>query len=84
MKTNYLLPNKYKNLGWVLFIRGVVLGLILQVLEINNQSSFLSFDFIHNFGYDFLDEVISILIITGGLLVGFTKEKIEDEFIYKT
>ncbi len=30
-----------------------------------------------------LDEIISIFIIIGGLIVGFSKEKIEDEFIYK-
>ncbi len=30
-----------------------------------------------------LDELIAIAIIIGGLLVGFTKEKVEDEFIYK-
>src|SRR5690606_5030818 len=30
-----------------------------------------------------LDEIISLFIIVGGLLVGFTKEKVEDEFIYK-
>ena len=30
-----------------------------------------------------LDELIALTIIVGGLLVGFSKEKIEDEFIYK-
>ena len=30
-----------------------------------------------------IDEIIAIAIIVGGLLVGFSKEKVEDEFIYK-
>jgi hypothetical protein len=30
-----------------------------------------------------LDELIVIAIIVGGLTVGFTKEKVEDEFIFK-
>lgn len=30
-----------------------------------------------------IDELASLAIIIGGLLVGFTKEKVEDEFIYK-
>lgn len=30
-----------------------------------------------------LDEIVALLIIVGGLLVGFSKEKVEDEFIYK-
>lgn len=30
-----------------------------------------------------LDEIVAILIIVGGLMVGFSKEKIEDEFIFQ-
>lgn len=30
-----------------------------------------------------LDEIIALMIIIGGLFVGFSKEKVEDEFIYK-
>lgn len=82
MKTHYLLPNKYKNLGWILFIFGILVGLLLQIFDFEKDPLF-DFDFIDNFGFDFLDEIICILIIIGGLLVGFTKEKIEDEFIYK-
>lgn len=29
------------------------------------------------------DELVAIAIIVGGLLVGFSREKVEDEFIYK-
>ncbi|MGC6431509.1 MAG: hypothetical protein ACON5F_10750 [Jejuia sp.] len=82
MKTNYLLPNKYKKIGWILFILGVLTGLALQLFDFEEDPIF-DFNFIDDFGFDFLDEIISILIILGGLLVGFTKEKIEDEFIFK-
>lgn len=57
METSYLLPNKFKKLGWVLFTLGLLGGIF--------------------------DELVSVFIIVGGFLVGFTKEKIEDEFIYK-
>ena len=98
MQTNYLLPNKYKKIGWVIFLTGIIFGLLLtyyeyesdffkvKVLSIfNNDIDFKGnrepfFDIIQN---EISDEIISILIIIGGLLVGFTKEKIEDEFIYK-
>jgi len=97
MKTNYLLPNKYKTLGWVLFIAGLISGIILyagqyetdaltvKVLSIYNGESIFGankgfFNIINN---SIVDELISLAIITGGLLVGFTKEKVEDEFIYK-
>lgn len=82
MKTHYLLANKYKKFGWILFVFGICLGLALQIFDFE-EDSFFEFNFIDDFGFDFLDEIICILIIVGGLLVGFTKEKIEDEFIFK-
>lgn len=96
MKTNYLLPNKYKNLGWILFISGLIGGmfitttdyeskaLTIKVLSIYNDS-FLGSDkgFFKIIENSFVDELIAICIIVGGLIVGFSKEKIEDEFIYK-
>lgn len=98
MKTNYLLPNKYKIVGWVLFIGGIISGLLFTYSEYEND--FLKIKVLSLFNFDtnftgnngpffritnnyILDELISIFIIIGGLLVGFTKEKIEDEFIYK-
>ncbi len=96
MKTNYLLPNHYKPLGWVLLILGLIGGVFMyaaqyesdilstKVLSIYNDPLIGSdqgfFKIIEN---SILDELISLAIITGGLLVGFTKEKTEDEFIYK-
>jgi hypothetical protein len=96
MKTNYLLPNKYKTVGWILFIIGLIGGIFIyisdyesdaltvNVLSIYNES-FLGgekafFQIVEN---SILDELIALAIIAGGLLVGFSKEKVEDEFIYK-
>lgn len=81
MKINYLLPNKYKKFGWMLFLLGIIIGVFLQIFD--STDDIFNLDLINNFGFEFLDEVISILIIIGGLLVGFSKEKIEDEFIHK-
>ena len=96
MKTNYLLPNKFKTVGWILFIIGLIGGIFIylsdyesdaltvNVLSIYNESFLGSekgfFQIIEN---SILDELIALAIITGGLLVGFSKEKVEDEFIYK-
>jgi hypothetical protein len=97
MKTSYLLPHKYKTLGWVLFVLGLISGGIvvfggyeIDVLKINvisvyDEGGFLGgskgfFNIIEN---SILDELAALSIIIGGLLVGFTKEKVEDEFIYK-
>ncbi|ULC58604.1 hypothetical protein MBM09_11810 [Flaviramulus sp. BrNp1-15] len=98
MKTNYLLPHKYKIFGWVLFIIGIISGIIFTFdgyesnflttkvlsiydglnISVNNKPSL--FNIQEN---SIIDELITVLIIIGGLIVGFTKEKVEDEFIYK-
>lgn len=97
MKTSYLLPHKYKTLGWVLFVLGVIIGgvvvfggydfdiLKVNVISIYDEGGFLGgtkgfFKIIEN---SILDELAGLSLIIGGLLVGFTKEKVEDEFIYK-
>jgi hypothetical protein len=96
MQTNYLIPNKYKPFGWVLFILGIIAGIFLYIAEYESDAltinvfsiyseSFLGnekgfFQIVEN---SILDELIALAIIIGGLLVGFSKEKVEDEFIYK-
>jgi hypothetical protein len=96
MKSNYLLPTKYKPFGWILFIIGLIGGIFMyiteyesdvftvNVLSIYSESFFGKekgfFKIIEN---SILDELIASAIIIGGLLVGFSKEKVEDEFIYK-
>lgn len=97
MKTNYLLPNKYKTIGWVLFCIGILLGmwyffidyesdlLTTKVLSLYNYDSM----FPENTGFfvisenSVIDELIALSIILGGLFIAFSKEKIEDEFTYK-
>ena len=97
MKASYLLPYKYKTLGWILFVFGLISGgivvfggydfdiLKVNVISIYDEGGFLGgtkgfFNIIEN---SILDELAALSIIVGGLLVGFTKEKVEDEFVYK-
>ena len=97
MSTNYLISNKYKPLGWVLFVIGIIAGFFLfgteyesdflnvKVLSFYSGDSIFSNDegFFKIIENSILDELIALSIIVGGLIVGFSKEKIEDEFIYK-
>jgi hypothetical protein len=97
MQTNYLLPNKYKTIGWLLLILGLLAGLFLFINEYETDTLTVSVLSIYHDGIlsnqddgffkiidnSIFDELIAIAIIIGGLLVGFTKEKVEDEFIYK-
>ena len=88
-----LLPTKYKRIGWFILIPATILGIILiftdfegvplnaKVFAIVNtqilgKSNFLTF--IHT---NVTNTIAGILFIAGALLVGFSKEKSEDEFI---
>ncbi len=97
MRTNYLLPNKYKIIGWIMFISGIVSGITvyfipfkteplkMKVLSILNDFAAgpneMEYFKIIESGIAF--ELILLAIIFGGLIVCFSKEKVEDEFIYK-
>lgn len=96
MKTKYLLPNKYKIPGWILFAIGIFGGIFLVLTDYEADAltvkvfTIFSEPFIFGEGgflkiieNSILDELIALAIIFGGLLVGFSREKIEDEFIYK-
>ena len=92
MKTRYLLPNKFKKVGWLLFVPSLILGLILFFNDfefpnwnVNVFSIFKEKLFKTNLlkNHNILIEISAIFIIIGGILVGFTKEKKEDEYIEK-
>lgn len=97
MKTNYLFPNKYKAIGWILFIPSLILGIISLFIDI--EPNFLDFKVFSVFSdnifdskdgvfFDFIDdnifnELLGIALIISSLLVAFSKEKEEDEYIIK-
>lgn len=96
MKTKFLFPNKYKTIGWLLFVPSIILTLLISIFSINtdeylNVTVFAIFNdfplskpehftFIKN---SIVDELLLIGLICGGILVGFSKLKIEDEFTTK-
>lgn len=97
MKTNYLFPNRYKKLGWLLFIPGITLGILylihketidffdMNIIGITSQPGvFKDYEFFSISENNILDELSSFLLIIGAILIAFSKEKSEDEFISKT
>lgn len=95
MKTTYLLPNKFKKIGWFLFIPGILLGIYYLISQVEPtffnvpvfsfvEQQFLGkttfFTFSKN---NILDEIIGILLIVGSIFIALSKEKTEDEFISK-
>lgn len=95
MKTNYLFPNSFKTFGWLLFIPGIILGIVyliyesdlnlfnVKVFTIAEEAIFSDTTFFSISENNVLDEISSILLIIGALLIAFSKEKYEDEFISK-
>lgn len=92
MNTLQLLPNRFKTIGWFIFLPSLILGLISLSGMMNFE---ISLPVIYNSGIfsdenqgffktaeiDLFPNIFGILIIIGGILVGFSKEKIEDEYI---
>ena len=96
MKTHFLFPNKFKKIGWILFIPSLITFMMTSIFNIDidkylkikvfaiyeetigEKSGF--FKIIED---SFCYELITILIIVGGLFICFSKLKNEDEYISK-
>ena len=93
MKSTFLLPNKFKPIGWVIFSMGFMMGvwfllkeqdssfLEMKVLALSYGGLLSDFQFFGWTKNDIFDEAASVLIIVGALFVMFSKQKTEDEFI---
>jgi hypothetical protein len=93
MKPKFLLPAKFKKLGWIILIPTVVLGVLDIIFEfqpkILNVTVFAIYfdgfadnkDFFDFSNTNILDEILGAFVIIGGLMVAFSKEFDEDELI---
>lgn len=89
MNTNYLFPNRFKRVGWFLFISGFILGIIflifqsnidffnIKVFSIAEQPIFGDTVFFSLTQNNILDEVIGVLLIIGALFK--SKKLVQDE-----
>ena len=93
MANKLLLSNKFKKLGWCLLIPSFGLGIYLIATDFQpawlqaKTFSIFSDDFSSNKKFfswtdvNLTNTLVGSLFIIGALLVGFSKEKNEDEFI---
>jgi hypothetical protein len=95
MKNSYLFPNKYKKIGLLLFVAGftlLIMGLLFDVdvelssLDIKmpvivNNPIFSERHYFQIVETNITIQIIILSIIIGGLLLGFSKERVEDELI---
>ena len=90
MQTNLLFPYRLKKAGWLLLIPGLLMGLFffiiddapvafeLPVLSLFDSGLFSkSVDFFKLTRNNIFDEIACLLILSGGILVAFSKEKTE-------
>ncbi len=93
MSNKFLLPHRFKAIGWFIFIPAMIAGIALSVFgydaELIETKVFAVFSsglfderrFFHFINTDVTNTITGTLFIIGGILVGFSKEKKEDEFI---
>ncbi|MEK9612393.1 MAG: hypothetical protein VW080_00525 [Flavobacteriaceae bacterium] len=95
MKINYLFPYKFKRLGlWFLFPASIF-GLIITLYEwdpalldwkvpaIFIDQFFGKNQLIGMVNNNVLNEIVGVLILVSSILVAFSKERVEDEYIAK-
>ncbi len=94
MLKQILLPNQYKLLGWILLVPSAILGFLLMLsdlestLKINSKVFALYNDEIMGskrhtgiISTDITNTLVGVFFILGAMMVGFSKEKKEDEYI---
>ncbi len=96
MTSDVLFPYRYKRIGMYIFLMGIVLGIWYLINQegppfLNWRVPALWFEGLDLSGAVFfgritdnvLDELALILIIAGGILIGFSRCRDEDEYIRK-
>ncbi len=92
MKNTLLLPNWFKKLGWFILLPSTITGLAITFINYEIKSlkfsvyAFIDNDFSGNNYFSIVknnitDEIVALLFLIGAMLVAFSKEKKEDEFI---
>jgi hypothetical protein len=93
MSQKLLLPNRYKKIGWLILVPASLSGLVLaynefgldwlwaKVFAVANEGTEFHYRYFTFGKTNITNTVIGSLFIIGALLVGFSKEKNEDEFI---
>jgi uncharacterized membrane protein YczE len=95
METKLLLPSRFKKIGWFLFVPALLAGIYLTITNaephwlnarivcLASGDFFNGASFFSKVDTNLANTIVGVLLIVGALLVGFSKEKNEDEFIAK-
>lgn len=93
MSTYLLLPNKFKKIGWFILIPSFIAGIILCITDyqaewlhtktfaVVNEEIFGKSQYFSLIETNITNTLVGVLFIVGAMLVSFSKEKTEDEYI---
>src|SRR5687768_8038421 len=93
MKSSLLLPNTFKGIGWCILIPSVIAGIYLtasgyelnllntRVFAFLNDSPLGDSEYFTFVETNVTSTIVGVLFIIGALMVSFSREKREDEFI---
>lgn len=89
MKATNLLPNRVKRLGWLILLPSLLLGVMVLYFEftipgfevvIPYSTTLLSGKPLKN---NLTDEMVAIIVLVALILIAFSEEKEEDEWVSK-
>jgi hypothetical protein len=95
MSDKLLLPHKYKSIGWVILTLATIAGIVLLISDLEifpvkaHVFAFFNEELLNNsesfkvIYTNVTPTIVGILFLAGALLVGFSREEREDEFIAK-
>ncbi len=78
MKSKYLLPHVYKKIGWIISIPALIIG-IFHLHFAERLDAYRGFPWLE----PVMNTVTGVILIVGLLLIAFSREKTEDEYINK-
>ncbi len=77
MKKDFLFPHSWRIPGWVLAVPSLLLGLVLLTGWAPDSLSLDSY----SADQGPLDEIVTVCLIAGLMLIAFSREKDEDEYV---
>ncbi|MCX6270266.1 MAG: hypothetical protein NTU44_03430 [Bacteroidetes bacterium] len=96
MKASILFPNRFKRIGWILLVPSLIAGVLILFFKTDFNIPDSRVFTLYSTGFlsspkvmscidgNYTNTIVGILFIMGALLVAFSKEKQEDEFIART
>lgn len=81
MKKDFLFPHSCKKWGWILTVPFAALGILLMIDPVNINVFGIRIFSLYDIMGGYFDELVTVMLIVGLVLVGFSREREEDEYV---